>query len=206
MRSMRLPGSAHGDRAWRIHAITGDFRLEDVWALPTPGGPDDFRQLVDAVAAGEPSQPGRGLPQLLWAIRWELGKVLGWDGERRGLGGRVASLRERLPADLRGRHAGPDFAALPFSPLYLTDDEFAAEIANATMHGVLHLGWVPDGNGAHRGQLAVLFKPNGPIGDAYMAAIKPFRHLIVYPAMLRQLAREWPSRVAASAHDADPVG
>jgi hypothetical protein len=24
-----------------------------------------------------------------------------------------------------------------------------------------------------------------------MAAIKPFRHLIVYPALMRQIAREW---------------
>ena len=203
---MRLPDRAHGDRPWRIHAVTGDFRLEDVWALPTPGGPDDFPRLVDAVAAGAPSQRGRGLARLLWAIRWELGKVLGWDGEARGLGGRVPSLRERLPADLRGVPAGPDFAALPFSPLYRTDDEFAAEIANATVHGVLHLAWVPDGDGGYRGQLAVLVKPNGPIGEAYLAAIKPFRHLIVYPAMLRQLARAWPSRGAASPPDAGPVG
>lgn len=28
-------------------------------------------------------------------------------------------------------------------------------------------------------------------GTAYMAAIKPFRSLIVYPAMMRQIEREW---------------
>ncbi|MDQ1373063.1 MAG: hypothetical protein QOJ09_401, partial [Actinomycetota bacterium] len=65
------------------------------------------------------------------------------------------------------------------------------EAANQTMHGVLHLGWVADGTGAHRGQLAVLVKPNGLLGSAYMAAIRPFRHLIVYPPMLRQIARTW---------------
>jgi hypothetical protein len=32
----------------------------------------------------------------------------------------VASLRERLPADLRAA-PGPEFAALPFRSLYLTD-------------------------------------------------------------------------------------
>jgi hypothetical protein len=37
----------------------------------------------------------------------------------------------------------------------------------------------------------VLVKPNGPLGAAYMTAIAPFRHRIVYPLMLRDLEREW---------------
>ena len=107
----------------------------------------------------------------------------------------MPTLRDRLPADLR-EASGPDFEALPFSPLYLTDDEWAAEIANQTMHGVLHLGWVPDGTGGHRGEMAVYVRPNGTLGTAYMAAIRPFRHVLVYPPMLRRLGREWRSRVA----------
>ena len=59
------------------------------------------------------------------------------------------------------------------------------------MHGVMHLGWVPDGSGGYRGQMAVLVKPNGLLGSAYMVAIRPFRHLVVYPAMIRQIARQW---------------
>jgi hypothetical protein len=39
--------------------------------------------------------------------------------------------------------------------------------------------------------MAVLVKPNGLLGTAYMAAIRPFRHLIVYPSMMRQIEREW---------------
>ena len=34
-------------------------------------------------------------------------------------------------------------------------------------------------------------KPNGLLGHAYMAAIRPFRHVFVYPPMLRQIGREW---------------
>ena len=45
---------------------------------------------------------------------------------------------ERLPEDLLDA-PGPDFDALPFTSLYLIEDEFAAEIANRTMHGVMHL-------------------------------------------------------------------
>ena len=28
-----------------------------------------------------------------------------------------------------------------------------------------------------------------------MAAIRPFRHLFVYPPMIRQIGRQWPVRV-----------
>jgi len=62
------------------------------------------------------------------------------------------------------------------------------------MHGVMHLGWVPDGTGGYRGQMAVLVKPNGLFGLAYMTAIRPFRHLIVYPALIRQIEDEWRRR------------
>ena len=79
--------------------------------------------------------------------------------------------------------------------LYLTDDEFAAEGANRTVHGIMPLGWVPDGAGGYRGQMAVLVKPNGLLGKAYMAAIKPFRYLIVYPALMRMIERGWRERV-----------
>ena len=103
----------------------------------------------------------------------------------------MPTLRERLPADLREAPSGPDFDALPFAPLYLTDDEWAAEIANRTMHGVMHVGWVPDGKGGYRGRMAVLVKPNGLLGAAYIAAIRPFRHLIVYPPMMREIGRDW---------------
>jgi Protein of unknown function (DUF2867) len=193
---MRLPNTAHTSRPWRIHELTPDFRLEDVWALPTPGGPDDFPRLVQGLprlvqglAAAKGSQGSSHAARALWAIRWKLGELLGWDDPAAGLGSRVPTLRDRLPVDLREAPSGPDLHR--FRSLYLLDDEWAAEIANRTVHGVLHLGWVPDQTGGYRGQMAVLVKPNGPFGTGYMAAIRPFRHLIVYPAMLRGIEREW---------------
>jgi hypothetical protein len=191
---MRLPDTAHTSRPWRIHPLTRDFRLEDVWALPAEGGPDDFPALVEGIAAGDPAQGSSRAARILWAIRWKVGELLGWDAPGSGIGSRVPTLRDRLPADLRDAPSGPDFDALPFTSLYLADDEWAAEIANRTMHGVMHIGWVADGAGGYRGQMAVLVKPNGPLGGAYMAAIRPFRHLIVYPAGMRQIEREWRAR------------
>lgn len=180
----------------RPAGVTGLTRhlLEDVWALPTPGGPDDFPRLVQGIVSGDASQGSSRIARTLFAIRWKLGELLGWDGPDAGLGSRVPTLCDRLPADLRDAPAGPDIDRLPFTSLYLLDDEWAVEIANRTMHGVMHLGWVPDGSGRCRGQMAVLVKPNGLLGNGYMAAIKPFRHLIVYPGMIRQIGRNWQAR------------
>jgi predicted DCC family thiol-disulfide oxidoreductase YuxK len=151
---------------------------------------------VQQIASGDPSHGSARSARTLWAIRWTVGKLLGWDDPDAGLGSRAPTLRERLPVDLRDAPSGPDFEALPFIPLYLLDNEWAAEIANKTMHGVLHVGWVPDGVGSYRGQLAVLVKPNGLFGAAYMVAIRPFRRLIVYPATLQQIERNWRGRGA----------
>jgi Protein of unknown function (DUF2867) len=190
---MRLPNTAHTSRPWRIHQLTRDFRVEDVWALPTPGGPDDLPRLVEWLASRD--DPARGSAsravRALWMIRRQAGELLGWDGPDVGPGRRVPTLRDRLPADLHGAPSGPHFRALPFTPLYLLHDEWAAEIANRTMHGVMHVGWVPDGTGGYRGQMAVLVKPNGLLGAGYMAVIRPFRHLIVYPLLTRDIERAW---------------
>jgi hypothetical protein len=191
---LRLPNTVHTSRPWRIHELTRDFRLEDVWALPGTGAPDDFPRLVRGFASGDPSHSSSGAVRTLFAIRWKLGELLGWDGPAAGLGSRVPTLRDRLPVDLREAPSGSDSDTLPFTSLYLLDDEWAAEIANRTVHGVVHIGWIPDGTGGYRGQMAVIVKPNGLLGTGYMSAIAPFRHLIVYPAMMREIEREWRAR------------
>ena len=200
---MRLPSSAHTARPWRIHELTPDFRLEDVWALPTPGGRDDFPELVRQFATGDPAERLPGIARLLWNLRFAVGGLLGWDDANAGVESRVPSLRERLPADLRDVRSGPKFDSLPFNSLYLLANEFAAEIANQTMHGVLHLGWVEDERVGYRGQMAVLVKPNGVPGRAYMAAIKPFRHRVVYPAAMRHIEDVW--RAGAARRQARPA-
>ncbi len=225
MRFRRLADTAHTSRAWRAHELTEGFELEDVWALPTPGGPDDLARLVQLIASQDADDQAHPAAfRALFALRWWLGTVCGWDGGDSGIGARVASLRERLPADLLAGPRGPDLRAVPgrmepdgppvMHSVYLTHDEWVVEMANATVHSLMHIGWVPDGSGAgHHAQMAVLTKPNGRFGRAYMAAIRPFRHALIYPMQARTLERRWhaPGRVrqvgvsepfaAASSHD-----
>lgn len=186
----RLDPSAHARQPWRIHDIANDFRLEDVWALPSRGGPDDFPRLVSLIQSLDPGDSPLAV-RALFVVRWQLGALLGLDRGETGLDARVDSLRTRLPEELAADTGLTFPESLPFRPVYVTDREAAFEIANTTVHAVMHLGWVPHGEGGYRGQMAVLVKPNGLLGRAYMAAIAPFRRLVVYPQMLRAVSRHW---------------
>ncbi len=204
---MRLPNSEHESRPWRIREITPDFILEDVWALPTPGGAEDFPALLELMAVSDPANSSSLPTRVLWRVRERLGSLLdlgsistptdGAAGAAGGLpipGTNETSLAERLPDDLRNTTADIDFGSLPFVPLYRTDVEFAAELSNRTVHAAMHLAWVEEGDDRYRGQMAVYVKPRGAFGRGYMALIKPFRHLIVYPALLKQTERAWRAR------------
>jgi hypothetical protein len=203
---MRLPNSAHESGPWRVREIVPDFTLEDVWALPVHGGADDFPALLEQVAASDPAHAESLPTRLLWQMRDRLGSWLDLgriaaptdSGSAAGKlpipGTNETSLKDRLPDDLRETATDLDFGSLPFVPLYRTDVEFAAEVSNKTMHGVMHLAWAEEGKGRYQGQMAVYVKPHGTFGKGYMALIKPFRHWIVYPALLRQTERTWNAR------------
>ncbi|MFI6153255.1 DUF2867 domain-containing protein [Kitasatospora sp. NPDC051170] len=192
---MKLPSTAHTRQPWRIHEFTRDFRLEDVWSFRTPGaGPEDFPEMLAAMLQG--GFAPRNLPtRFLFAVRWRLGRLLGWDRDGEGLSTRVRPLRERLPAELAGTAVELP-AGSPFTSMYELPDEAAREIANGTVHAVMHLGWAQGANGEYELRMAVLVKPNGPFGRFYMAFIAPFRHLVVYPALTRAWERAWRERDA----------
>lgn len=76
---MKLPSTEHTSRPWRIHEFTRDFRLEDVWALPTPGAPDEFARLVSGIVSDDFPRGSSLLVRALWGLRWKIGALLGWD-------------------------------------------------------------------------------------------------------------------------------
>jgi len=195
---MRLPNAAHESCPWRIREIAPDFTVEDVWALPVHGGAEDFQTLLELMISGDPASAESLATRVLWRVRFRPGSWFGWDdaaGELPIPGTNEASLTGRLPDDLRNTAADLVFGSLPFAPLYRTDVEFAAELSNQTVHAVMHLAWVDQGEGRYRGQMAVYVKPRGRLGNGYMALIRPFRHRVVYPALMRQIDREWHTRI-----------
>lgn len=197
---MRLPNSAHEAHPWVIAEIASDFELLDVWELPVQGTRDGFASFLGCMTSFDPANAASAVSRALFWIRYRLGDVFGWDDatkERSIPGCTETTLSARLPDDLRGSAESlPIGGAMQrsaggFVPLYLTDDEFAAELSNGTVHGVLHVAWVDHGGGRYRAQMGVYVKPRGRTGEVYMMLIQPFRHLIVYPALMRQIGRAW---------------
>ncbi|MEV2272491.1 DUF2867 domain-containing protein [Nonomuraea africana] len=196
----RLAEATHTEQPWRIHEFTSDFSVEDVWSFRTPGaGPDDFPTMLAAMQATGGLEKQPRLVRSLFAIRWKLGALLGWDKPSAGVGARVASLRDRLPGDVRDAPRGTDHESMPLKAVYELDMESARELANKTVHTVMHLGWIQGANGDYELRMAVLVKPNGRFGRLYMAAIAPFRYLIVYPALTRRWEQAWRDRNHAAA-------
>ncbi|WTX00767.1 DUF2867 domain-containing protein (plasmid) [Streptomycetaceae bacterium NBC_01309] len=192
---MRIPNAAHDEQPWRIHEFARDFRIEDVWSLRAPGaGPDDFPVMLQALKTAYDTRKEPPAVRFLLAVRWKLGALLGWDTPQAGFGERVASLRDRLPRDLAqtGDDATP--CTDPFTEVYQIDNEAARELANKTVHNIMHLGWVRADDGEYELRMVALVKPNGLFGRLYMAFIAPFRYMIIYPALTRQWERAWRDR------------
>jgi hypothetical protein len=196
---MRVPNSQHESHRSRIAEIAPDFRLEDAWALPVEGAAADFPRLLEIVGSLDMASEAPAVVRLLFGIRFGVGRLLGWDDPRSRLpipDETETTLRERLPVDLRETAPAPALGSRGFKPLYQTEDEWAAEISNRTVHGLLQLLWIDRGRGHYQGQMGVYVKPRGRLGELYMSAIGPFRHLIVYPALMGQLERAWQERVS----------
>ena len=196
---VRLPNAAHEGHPWVIAEIAPDFKLLDTWGLPAQGRLDEFASLLEIIASLDPANRGSRATRALFSLRYRLGGWFGWDDatRRRPVPGRTeTTLSARLPEDLRGTATRPDLSSTSFTPLYRTDDEWAAELSNDTVHAVMHLAWIDQGEGLYRGQMGIYVKSRGRFGATYMTLIGPFRHLIVYPAAMRQIERAWEARPA----------
>jgi Protein of unknown function (DUF2867) len=200
---MRLPNAVHESSPWVIAEIAPDFRLLDVWALPVEGRADEFGSFLEVMTSLDPSRSPSAAARALFRLRFRLGALFGWDDRERRRpipGSAETALRARLPAHLRDSAREPamrgrmERAAGGFVPLYRTDDEWAAEISNDTVHAVMHVAWVRRAEDRYRAQMAVYVKPRGRLGEIYMKLIAPFRHAIVYPALMRQIGRAWDDR------------
>jgi hypothetical protein len=196
---MRLPNAEHESRTRRIREVAPDFRLEDAWALPAQGGIDDFAALIEIMATLDPASGDSKATRLLFRARHRLGGWFGWDdgaGQLPIPGNSETTLSARLPEDLRNTATEVGLSSTSFTPLYRTDVEWAAELSNRTVHAVMHLAWIDQGAGRYHGQMGVYVKPRGRAGEGYMALIAPFRHHVVYPALIRQIGRSWNARTS----------
>jgi hypothetical protein len=202
---MRRPDHEHTALPWRVHELACDFRLLDVWRFPLEIREtvplEDFLALLQGLQRDLVAGPG--LAGRLFRLRGWLGERFGWDrGDRLAIPGTADhSLRERLSEADRAADLGP-LAVDPargtpgFDPVYRFHDEALAEISNRTVHALMHIGREPIGDAHWAPQMSIYVKARGAFGRVYMALIDPFRHAIVYPAMMRAAARAWPTAEA----------
>jgi hypothetical protein len=191
-RSRRLPRTEHTARSWRIHEITSDFRLVDVWAYRAPGaGRDEFPATLAVLLDDSrlDKSPSMGV---LRATGRRLGALLGYDEPGPGYDRRGGEpLRDRLPPDLRQSLAGTAVADTKFTLVYELPDECAVELVNRTVHKICHLSWVLTDSGEYELRMAALVKSTGTLGRLTAVAMKPLRHLVAYPTVTRSWARAW---------------
>jgi hypothetical protein len=185
----------------RVHALLADVPLHDVFCVELPGG-GPGRTLADLpdLVPGAGASPGAELPlaaRLLFVLRGWLGRLFGWDAGRHAAP--AESFEGRLLPEDRERSLEPSGAARgAFRTLYRFDRESLLEVRNATVHAFLASALEPrtesdadTDTGGYQLFLAIYVRPVSRWTAAYMALIDPFRHWIVYPALIRRIERAW---------------
>jgi hypothetical protein len=205
---MRLPIEEHRRHAWLVSKLAPDFELLDVWRYPIEIDQSvPLDRFVDFMQASQRDlASSRGAAGALFRLRAILGKIFGWDGHDKKPapalpipGCTETSLRDRMSdADLDGeiqssRVESTEALSSSFKPVYRLEDETLLEISNDTVHAFMHLGRVPISATHWSPQLGVYVKPRGRLGRFYMGLISPFRHYVVYPAMMRSAKQGWPN-------------
>jgi hypothetical protein len=175
------------------HALLRDVPIADISVIDLPGG-GDGRTLVEIQDLLDREEKSR-VVGALFALRIRIGRWFGWDtAEARAP---QESYLERVPQAIRDRsRVAPGTYDGVFRVLYLLDRESLVEVRNSTVHAFLSSALVKTDAG-YRLYWAVYVKKVSWFTPFYMAAIEPFRRWIVYPSMLRRLAKAWRARDAA---------
>ncbi len=191
---MRINKEEHLKHAWRVHRLLPDLRIEDVWELPLEmKANQEIGELHQAFTKALEKTATTGMAGALFRFRFFLGKVFGWeDADKAREQLPVGSIRERF-ARQEGMsvHEMSSSSFGGFVPVYDLKEEMLSEIENKTVLAAAHFGRVAKAEGKYGVQMTVYVKPKGWFGAFYMALIKPFRLMIVYPTMLSLMGRQW---------------
>lgn len=193
--SMRLDPHEFRARPLRAHALLHDVPLEDAWVVPLSGG-GAGRTIEDvrAVMVGGFGAAPAVVQGLFW-LRNRVGALFDWDRQRSAWN--AESYTDRLsPADRAKTLIAPGTPDGHFRLLYRFEDEQLSELRNSTVHAFMSLSIRP-APGGYLAYLGVFVRPVHRLTRLYMAAIKPFRWLIVYPALIRTMQRAWAERYGA---------
>lgn len=203
---MRVDPARHRAQPWRVHSLAPDFELLDVWQIPIEAEPsrgETFDAFFDVVWANG-VETGSVIVRALVRLRSMLGTAFGWDRSAPPIPRTVElSVTERLDANDRradrasGVRTQDTAAGERVRLVYRFADEALLEVSNATIAALWHFGWVDLPRGKKTVEMAVYIKSRGLGSRLYMALIQPFRHIFVYPAWTKHVARLWCGRQIA---------
>lgn len=181
----------------RVHKFLAGVPLHDAWMVELPRlrpgiTLHEFLQETNE-RIFRPSPAVRGL----LSLRFLIGRLFKWDRPRMSTqveptfadrltdADRTQSL---TPAGVREGH---------FRSIYEFENEKLVELLNRTVHAAALSALFEDAN-CYRFYFAVYVRNVSRLTPFYMAAIAPFRRLIVYPSLLRSVRANWNRTMAAS--------
>jgi uncharacterized protein DUF2867 len=132
----------------------------------------------------------------LLAIRFFVGRRLGWDHEPDATGRETFATR-LTTADLAKSLAPAGAREGLFRIVYRFENEQLLEVMNRTAHAAALSALVETAD-AYRFYFGVYVRRVGRLTPVYMAVIDPFRKLIVYPSLLRSVRATWDRTVGAA--------
>ena len=200
---MRIDPDEFRARPLRVHALLHDVPLEDAWAVPLSGGGAGrtIEDLRGVMVAGLEAAPA--VVQGLFWLRFRIGALFGWDDRRPSWN--AESYADRLsPADRAQSLVAPGTRDGRFGLLYRFEDEQLSELRNATVHAFLSLSIRPTPSG-YLAYVGVFVQPVHRFSKLYMGAIAPFRRMVVYPAVFRQMQRAWADRYGGTGRGKSPL-
>ena len=173
----------------RVHTFLAGVPLHDVWAVDLPRTRPGIT-LNEFLRSGQTH--AHRLPlivRILLGIRFAIGRLLGWDREPAATGWEPFAKR-LTTADRSESLAVPGTSEGFFRVVYRFENEQLLEVVNRTAHAAAVSALVELPN-TYRFYFAVYVRKVGRFTPVYMALIDPFRKLIVYPSLLRNVRAHW---------------
>ena len=183
---------------WRVNSLAKDFSMIDSWDIPLElSDKDKFTEIQKFLMTIDPTDSS-SITRYLFKIRYKIGSYFAWDDENSWPSipeTGEQSLTERLCKEDHARNLNKNVEIIKnnagrLRTVYLFENEALLEVSNKTIYALLHFSL--DEN--RHVKLSVFTKSRGKLSDLYMLAIKPFRHLFVYPALIRFFKKRWELR------------
>ncbi len=174
----------------RVHDFLAGVPLHDVWAVDLPRARsgitlDEFLRTASACPCTHPPPLVRALLNMRFFVGW----LLRWDREPAATTWETFATR-MTTADGSKSLAPAGTREGLFRVVYRFENEQLLELINRTAHAAALSALVETAN-AYRFYFGVYVRSVSRFTPIYMALIDPFRKLVVYPSLLRNVRAKW---------------